>query len=328
MGEDEGKVARGLTWLLKGGISAFAIFWVMRKVDFAGAWGQARHIDAGWLLAALLLLTVQLGVGAARWAVVLRALGGVFAFRRTLAVYYMGAFFTQVATIGGDAIRMLFSRRSGLSLATAVNSVLLERVVTVFGLIVLVAGTEPLLLHRSSAIPGAWVFPALVVAGGAGIAVLGLLDRLPAALSRWRLVRGLGHLAGDTRRLFLHPGWGPASLGMAILGHVNLTLGLWALARGLHLPVDALDCVVLFPPVILVTTLPISIGGLGVREAAMATLFGFVGVPHDSAVVLSLVFFATSVVTALPGGMVFLLSGERRADARPADVGSATSVGG
>ncbi len=308
-------VKRGISWLLKGGISSVAIWWVMRKVDFAAAWTQASHIDPSMLLLAAVLLVVQIKLGAVRWGMVLRALGGTLSSGRTLAVYYMGAFFTQVATVGGDAIRMLFSCRSGLSLATSVNSVMLERAVTVFGLVVLVAATEPLLLQRVPGLPGAWVFPVLVVVCIAGILALTVLDRLPSALYRWRLVRGLGQLASDTRTLFFHPGWSLGTLGVAILGHVNLALALWALAHGLGLPVDVVDCMVLFPPVVLITTLPISIGGLGVREAAMATIFGFVGVPHNSAVVLSLVFFATSVATALPGGLVFLLSGERRAAA-------------
>ena len=313
MGGVEGDVKRGISWVAKGGISAVAILWVMRKVDFAAAWGQARDIDTSMLLLAVALMVVQIVLGAVRWGMVLRALGGLFSAARTLSVYYMGVFFSMVTTMGGDAMRMLFSCRSGLSLATSVNSVMLERAVTVFGLVALVAATEPLLLHRVHDIPGAWVFPVLLVVCVVGIGVLSLLDRLPSALYRWRLVRGLGQLASDTRTLFFHPGWGLGTLGVAIVGHINLALALWALAHGLHLHVDALDCVVLFPPVILITTLPISIGGLGVREAAMATIFGFVGVPHNSAVVLSLVFFATSVATALPGGLVFLLAGERRA---------------
>ena len=313
-------VKRWLPWLIKGGVSALAIWWVMRKVDFAGAWSQAKAIEPWTLLVATLLMLVQIMLGAVRWGMVLRALGGHFSAIRTAAVYYMGVFFTLVTTMGGDAMRMWFSRRGGLSLTAAVNSVMLERGVTVLGLVVLVVITEPLLLARAPDIPGAWVFPALLVVCIVGILVLSVLDRLPAALSRWRLVRGLGHLAGDTRTLFFTPSWSIGTLTVAVIGHVNLAVSLWVLAKGLGLPVGLIDCLVLFPPVILITTLPISIGGLGVRETAMATVFGFIGVAHDSAVLLSLVFFATSVATALPGGLVFLLSAEYRTPPEVLDV--------
>ena len=305
-------VKRWLPWLIKGGVSGLAIWWVMRKVDFAGAWDHAKSIEPWTLGAATLLMLVQILLGAVRWGMVLRALGGHVSAIRTAAVYYMGLFFALVTTMGGDAMRMWFSRRGGLSLTAAVNSVMLERGITVLGLVVLVVVTEPLLLARAPDIPGAWVFPALLGVCIVGILVLSVLDRLPAALSRWRLFRGLSHLAGDTRTLFFSPAWSLGTLAVAVLGHINLALSLWVLAKGLGLSLGLIDCLVLFPPVILITTLPISIGGLGVRESAMATIFGFVGVAHDSAVLLSLVFFAVSMATALPGGLVFLLSAEYR----------------
>ena len=312
-------VKRWLPWLIKGGVSCLAIWWVMRKVDFAGAWDQAKSIEPWTLVVAMLLMLVQIMLGAVRWGMVLRALGGKFSAVRTLAVYYMGLFFTLVTTMGGDAMRMFFSRRAGLSLTASVHSVMLERGVTVLGLVVLVVVTEPLLLARAADIPGAWVFPALLVVCVAGILVLSALDRLPVALSRFRLFRALALLAGDTRTLFFNPTWSIGTLTVAVIGHINLAVSLWVLAKGLGLPVGLVDCLVLFPPVILITTLPISIGGLGVRETAMATVFGFVGLGHDSAVLLSLVFFVISVVTALPGGLVFLLSAEYRGSRQALD---------
>ncbi|CAA7614665.1 lysylphosphatidylglycerol synthase transmembrane domain-containing protein [Magnetospirillum sp. UT-4] len=308
---------RWLPWILKGGISFGLIAWVLSKIDLADAWEQATSIDPMMAVLAVALMQAQIALGAVRWGMVLRALDAVFTWGRTFAVYFIGVFFSLVlpGAVGGDAVRMWFSRRSGLSLGTAVNSVVLERAMTVFALVLLVCLTQPILLERLPDLPGVWVFPVLLAVCVLGILTLATLDKLPESLHRWRLVRGLVQLAGDTRKLFFHPGWSLSTLLVALVGHVNLSMTVYLLASGLKIDIDPLDCLVLVPPVILVMTLPISIAGWGVRETAMVTAFGFVGVADHSALVLSVLFGIVGMVTALPGGLVFLLAGGKRMEA-------------
>ena len=68
------------------------------------------------------------------------------------------------------------------------------------------------------------------------------------------------------------------------------------------------------PLVLLVTTVPVSIGGWGVREGAMVFAFGLIGVSEHSAFVLSFLFGLLVVAVSLPGGLIWLMSGERRSD--------------
>lgn len=307
-------IKRWLPWVLKGGISLGLIAWVLSKIDPAAAWQQAKGIDGGLLLLSVVLMLVQIALGAVRWALVLRALSAAFHWLQTMSVYYIGVFFSIVlpGAVGGDAVRMWFARRNGLSLATAVNSVALERAVTVFALVLLVCLCEPILVMRLPDLPGIWVFPVLLAVCVLGILTLAALDRLPQNLHRWRLVRGLALLAADTRKLFFHPGFSLATVVVALVGHVNLSLVAYVLALGLGLEVHVLDCLVLVPPVILIMTLPISIAGWGVRETAMVTAFSFVGLPASSTLVLSILFGVVTMVTALPGGLVFLMAGGRK----------------
>lgn len=305
-------VKRWLPWVLKGGLSAGLIWFVFSKVDMASAWAQAKTLDPSMLVLTLALGLCQVAIGAFRWWIVLRALKAAFTAAQAFIVYYIGIFFSIVlpGAVGGDAVRMWKARRSGLSLAASVNSVMLERVATVLGLVLLVAATQPLLLARAPNIPGSWVFPVLSVLGVLGILFLSVLDRLPQRLHHMRLVRGLYHLAGDTRRLFFSVKWGGSTLVVAIIGHVNLSLQVYCLGKGLGLDIDVIDCLVLVPPVILIMTLPISIAGWGLRETAMVAAFGYIGVEAHSALVLSILFGLGNMVTALPGGLVWLLSGD------------------
>ena len=86
------------------------------------------------------------------------------------------------------------------------------------------------------------------------------------------------------------------------------------LAAGLGLEVSLLDCIVLIPPILLVLSIPISIGGWGVREGAIVWGFALVGVPNDAALALSLLFGVVGLVVSLPGGIVWLTTQAQQGD--------------
>ena len=77
-----------------------------------------------------------------------------------------------------------------------------------------------------------------------------------------------------------------------------------------------LDCLVLIPPVVLVSTIPISIAGWGVREAAMITLLALVGVAKADAFVLSVLFGLLTFGLSLPGGIVWIIGGYKVDDTK------------
>jgi len=69
----------------------------------------------------------------------------------------------------------------------------------------------------------------------------------------------------------------------------------------------------LVPPVMLITMLPISIAGWGVREATMGLAFGYAGLVSDEGVNISLVFGAVNFLVGVFGGLVWILSPEKAA---------------
>ena len=307
---------RHLGFALKLLLSVALIAYMAVTFDLGDAAQRIRQADMAWIAAAIALFAVLMANNALRWEIVIAAINARLGFWAALRMIYIAAFFNQAlpSTIGGDAARMVLSRRSGLSLAASINSVMLERVVAVFGLIILVVATQPFLLSRIGDNPAKYVFPLLAAAGVAGICFLMVLDRVPEAWRKWTLVRGLAQLAADAKRLFLHPGYAIAAVALGVTGQLLVSALFYALAKALGLEqVDLLDCIVLIPPVILITTIPISIAGWGLREGAMVTLFAFVGVGQSDAFVLSVLFGVVNLLLSLPGGLVWLASGGRKA---------------
>ncbi|MFA6020940.1 MAG: lysylphosphatidylglycerol synthase transmembrane domain-containing protein [Rhodospirillales bacterium] len=306
---------KSLVYALKFALSAALVAYLLGKVDLAHSWEKARNVDGLWLGLAALLFVLQIFLGAFRWRAVCQAILQALPAVTMVRLYYISTFFGLVlpGAVGADAVRIWMAHKAGLKLGPAINGVALERIVTVLALVLLVAATQPLLLSRISGEGIGWIFPLLSLIAIGGIVLIMFLDRLPGHLEKWRLVRGLMQLAQDTRRLFLRPRHALPVMALAVLGHVNYSMVVYALAKGLDINAGAVDCLILVPPVMLVMTLPISIAGWGVRETAMVTAFGFIGVPDAAALVLSILLGLLGTVMSLPGGLLWFLSPDRQA---------------
>lgn len=306
-----------LALALKVVVSAALIWFVLGKVDLEAARGRLADVAPGMLVLTGALFLLQIVIGARRWHVVLRGIESPLSFWQALRFYYIGAFFNQAlpSSVGGDAVRIYKAYKAGMSVVSAVNGVMLERVATIAALFLLLLAVQPFFLPKVDAETGRWFLfstAALLIAVIAGTGVLMLLDRLPERLRHLPLVQSLATVASDTRRVFLRPVTALRALAWSALGHANLTVAVYVLALGLDLSVTLVDCFALFLPVMAVMTLPISIAGWGVREGAMVAAFSLIGVPAEGALVLSLLFGLIAIVTTLPGGALWLMSGDRR----------------
>jgi hypothetical protein len=99
--------------------------------------------------------------------------------------------------------------------------------------------------------------------------------------------------------------------GSAILIHLMTTASCYVLAIGLQANLTLSDALVFFPPVILLTAVPISISGWGVREGAMVACLALAGVSPAKALAISLLMGVISVIIGIAGGIVWLVSPER-----------------
>jgi glycosyltransferase 2 family protein len=83
--------------------------------------------------------------------------------------------------------------------------------------------------------------------------------------------------------------------------------------RSIAAPVLFSQVFQLVPPVMLITMLPISIAGWGVREATMGLAFGYAGLATAEGVNVSLLFGCVSFIIGAFGGLVWIFSAEKRA---------------
>ena len=260
---------------------------------------------------AFLVLLLDQWVCAVRWGVLLerKDVTQRFLFRLYLISIFFSLFLPS--SIGGDAVRIVAVARETKRSGEAVASVALDRISGLFATGVLLIVGALLLPELLQDLTGDihWTLPPHLIALGGlgGLALGGLTYRF-----RERLGRFLSPLQGAillVRRLSRDPG----RLGLVVLLALliqALFVGVWViLAWGIGIRVPFLFFILAVPVVNLVSMLPVTFSGIGLREGAWVVLLAPFAVGSGEAVGLGLLFFGVFAAVGAVGGILFGVRG-------------------
>lgn len=316
---------------IKIAVSATLLTVLLRRADLRRIAEGLRGADLSWVLAALILYIIMLAVSAWRWQRLLAAQRVKLTLSCLLESLLVATFFNNFlpSNVGGDVVRIADTAKPAGSKTTATTVVLLDRGVGLLGLF-LVAAVGATVSRWSAAEPGP--VGATTLWGGL---LAGTVVSIPVLLAP----RILHVLAGPIRRV--HPEWiderldrlttaltrfreSPATViatfGGAIVVQALLVFFYYALAKSLSIPIGLPHLALLVPVSFLVQMLPISINGLGVREATFGLYFRQLGLPLHSALLLSLGGAAAVMAISIVGGGAYIARIRRHyAPAEPAE---------
>ena len=297
-----------LKTLAKTGVSLALIWIVLRAFDVKGVSQHLLRVDALTMAVAVLCAVGVAPLHTLRWMITVEASGNRLAFGTALRIVLIGHFFNQTlpSSVGGDAVRMWCAYRAGLGAGDAARTVIVDRAISLVGLLLLAAAGLPWLFDIVID-PAARL--AIVAVIAAGICGFLLFVALPPFLAKWRILRALAELAALARRLTLAPRHAAPILALTIAGFLVFVFIVYWLAAALHPGVRFAYCLLLVPPVLLISVVPVSIAGWGVREGAMVIALGFIDVPPGAAFAVSILFGLAIAAASLPGAVLWLTGG-------------------
>jgi hypothetical protein len=133
------------------------------------------------------------------------------------------------------------------------------------------------------------------------------LSRIAAKIDR---ISGAFQIMGRNRSALV---W---SLAISFINQLIVISTTWILAVGLRLHVPFAYFFVFVPVITLISMIPISLNGMGLREYAFMSLFQSIGVPAASCIALGLLSSIMIVLSSLPGGIVYIFF-RNRSDLEP-----------
>jgi len=297
-------------------ITALLFYLIFRSVDMKGVLEELKSIDAAFLALALLFQLLSTLVASYRWYLIMHLLGFGQTLYYYVGSYFKGTFFNQAlpTSIGGDAVRVLDAGKIGKGHKEAFYGVFIDRVIGLSGLMLL---NLIALIASPDLLPSGiqMLIGLIAVAGIVGVGVLLMLRHLQW-LTRYKVTRMFHHISGRLALVFHTIRSTAAQTGLSLVIHFLTMASVFSVGKSLGMELPFLTFLVLVPPALLLTVIPVSLAGWGVRESAMIGLFLLLksGVPEKTTVLsMSLVYGLLLIVVSIPG-LYFYVTGHRHRD--------------
>lgn len=312
------KLAGGILRLVIGlGIILFLLF----KINLKDMLAILREclLQWPWLVLGTAFYAACLWIGIGRWKIILNAQGLKMAWSRVFCVSFIGQFFNSFmfGSTGGDLARAYYAAKETHHKKTeAAATVVIDRMV---GLVVLNLIAGVMLITRFNFYMKHWAthLPALIMIGMifATIAALFVVFNI-RIFKGWPILRFIEHhptLGPFVRRLlisiYLYHRRTKILLKTVLLSlviHSLFIMQCYCLGKSLQINITIIDYLTIIPLIISISAIPLTPGGLGIREGLAVTMMGAMNVSAHQALPLSLMIYFMSVVLSLIGGFIFL----------------------
>lgn len=299
-------------------VSAILFYLLVSKVGGKSIVHNIRLLDPGAFFAAVGLYIIASYVSTIRWKLLVPYQSKT---SRLFSIYMIGSFFNTYmpGIIGGDAVKAyylnkeLHSTGSALnaqdqeefppSLVVAIASVFMDRYVGLSALLALGILAFPFgigYLERASVQwPVIWFIPAatsVFIVASFFIFKFRIGMRLKFLFKTYQYLQFYRSKKNIMGRCFIY----------SIIIQLLTILSVYVLAKGISLDTTFLSLLIFVPIIILVSFLPLSISGIGLREGAFIFLLGSTGIPAEKSMTLSIIWFLSVFVAGVWGLFEYL----------------------
>ena len=302
----KGKITFKWSWLVRIVITLFILALIFRNIEIKSVKEIILQANTRLLLLAILFQLLSTLLAGYRWGQVMKKLNFGKRSDFYMRSYFKGSFFNQglPTSIGGDAIRVLDVAGNGHRKRDAFIGVFIDRILGLSGLLILNLIANyflPELLPANLF----FMINVIVIAGLSGFIFFIYIHKIEA-LNKGRLLNyilrvseQLNKILHDMRSISFH-------LIIGVLIHLFSIINIYLIGKSVGLEYDLLTIAVVVPPVILLTLIPVSLAGWGIREGAMIGIFSLIGAAQANVLSMSILYGIILIIASLPGLYTYL----------------------
>ncbi len=308
--------------ILRIGISAGIIAYIFSRPDtnFSRVAATIKDIKVLWLITALLSYKAAILISSYRWQLLMKAQNIQVSYLHALGLNYLGCFFNNfmLSLTGGDIVKAYYaSKLTSAKKAEAATIVFVDRFVgmaglMVMGLIAALFGIGNQKIHSAVTV----IFCAVFLFALAG----GLAFNKTVARKFGKYIGRTG-IKGTLKKIYDAAYFYKTkkkvlllAFGFSILIWLCLILINFQLAKGLGVELSAGYYFIFVPVINIISSIPVTVAGWGLREQMYKQFFGSVGMDAGAAISLSVAYALTMLLWSLVGGVLYALRLPRLGD--------------
>lgn len=300
-------------------VTVVAVVSIYRQLDFRAFMAVLRNVRWEWLVGSVAFYGIIIAAAIGRWHLALGLTDSVVhlsASARSVLIYHFITVTFLGASVGDVAKSVFYARWYNFRFPEIFAAAKLDRLLGTIGNGLLWAFTLTYGASRGAfsremfggmEVPsvGRWIILGVLLVGGVIVLCRNYTFR-QGLLKFWNtLVTGI-------RKLFTQPGVATRGiiLGLMVQGGLSFVLAI-NLAAVVGGELNWAQLLWLFPVIQVISAMPFTVAGLGVREAAAITLLGLYGVQKEEAAAAALLTLGVSLVWAAVGGLILWREGVR-----------------
>jgi glycosyltransferase 2 family protein len=310
------KISISARILISAGLISYLVFFRSGFEDFNTFLNILKTVDLALLAASASTYLFGIWISALRWQILLKTQNIKISQGFLVSSLMIGLFFNNLlpTSIGGDIFRTLdISKKAGVSAGRSASIIIIERLSG----IVMAATFATVALFFGFATVGqtSYIIPVVIFFFLCIIALFIILN--PSVLKLDRVVKKVGFLLKIREKLkeiyhtFQSFKKYKAHLAGVLICSFLLQLGviyhyyLASISMGIEL--SFVSFIFIVPVITIISMLPISIGGAGVRENSLVFLMAALGASAERSATVSLILLAMLLILGLIGAIIYIV---------------------
>jgi glycosyltransferase 2 family protein len=304
-----------LKFLIKAGISVSLLVIILTNIDWETALKNISSANLTLLFWALVLNLVERAELTYKWNLLIRIRGIIVSFGRLFLINSIGGFLGMFlpSSLGTDVVRGFYLAKNNSEKSVSFSSIFVDRVLGMFSLLLLCL----ISIFFAGEIISQFDFQVYIIIISAAVIILFyFFQKKETAFFLQKIIKKVKHQKILEKGLKLHasileykkfPKTLLFTFIITLFVQITriLTYYLVALAFGVSVPF--VYFILFIPIIMLVIMIPISIGGLGVREGTFVAFFTLAGMSMNDAIIISFISsFIDTINTVLLGGGGYL----------------------